>query len=62
MVKLKPCPFCGGKAKLKTFTMGTFKKRKFVYVECCVCGNRTYVDREPDSVEEAWNRRAEDGK
>ena len=40
--------------------MGTFKKRQFVYVECCVCGNRTSVDREPDCVEEAWNRRVSD--
>ena len=62
MAELKPCPFCGGEAKIRTVTIGTFKKRKFFYVKCCVCGNCTSVDREPEIVEEAWNRRAEDGK
>ena len=60
MAELKPCPFCGGRADLRTFTMGRFKKRKFLYVECCVCGNRTSVDREAEYVEEAWNRRTKD--
>ena len=62
MAELKPCPFCGGEAEMRTFTMGTFKKRKFVYAECSVCGIRTSVDNETRYVEKAWNRRAEDGK
>ena len=62
MSELKPCPFCGGKAKLRHYTSGTFKKTTVVYVECCVCRIRTPVEFEPECVEEAWNRRAEDGK
>ena len=62
MAELKPCPFCGGEAETRTFTMGRFKKRKFVYVECSVCGNRTSVDYETHHVEKAWNRRFTDEK
>lgn len=50
-IKLKPCPFCEGKA----VTIGG----NIFWVRCCECGaeTSTYVYRE--EAKEAWNRRAE---
>ena len=62
MAELKPCPFCGGEAKL-IYSM------PYNAVQCTKC--KTWGKTIVDSYEqqdgkyeaiEAWNRRAEDGK
>lgn len=61
--ELKPCPFCGGKAKFSLY-YGSLK------VVCIGCGARTKPrgERGTDKesvfriVGEAWNRRADNGK
>ena len=70
--ELKPCPFCGGKAKI----VGLRAAPTIFYVLCSEChaeicysihdddlGSRIIID--PNCVRnaaiEAWNRRAEDG-
>lgn len=59
MPKLKPCPFCGGKAfliKSKDFT-----GRSIYQVYCpatTVQAKTTWFDTEKEAVE-AWNRRTE---
>ncbi|MBR4472490.1 MAG: Lar family restriction alleviation protein [Oscillospiraceae bacterium] len=57
MSALKPCPFCGRKAKL-------IKTGKSWWTCCIGCGARTYgglypTDSAKESAIEAWNRRAE---
>ncbi len=58
MDKLKPCPFCGGKAKV-------MKMGYPHWVYCLVCGAKVHgrivgeVEGEKASVE-AWNRRVSD--
>lgn len=66
MEKLKPCPFCGGKAELyesEAYNLETEEKeeqiRFFAMCEECtalVCGLSKKV------AAERWNRRASDGK
>ena len=62
MVELKPCPFCGCKARSKTHISGKWKKTNWFYVVCSACGSRTSISDVKEEAEEAWNRRAEDGK
>lgn len=67
--ELKPCPFCGGEAKIKAAN----KNYGFTIWCQCECGARTvgycpYTDNEDSSLEsiescknsavEVWNRRA----
>ena len=70
MAELKPCPFCGGEARMKygkynlLGAYGTEETaRKWAGVWCVKCGIeqpiRKYVTKE--QAIEAWNRRAEDG-
>lgn len=71
MAELKPCPFCGGKARMKCGNynlLGAYgtaeTARKWFGVYCRSC-NTSQWPREFFSKEEAieaWNRRAEDGK
>ena len=58
MAELKPCPFCGGKARW-------VYRKPFGVVACKECGARPYLHcdeyEEMDSKNraiEAWNRRA----
>lgn len=61
MIELKPCPFCGGKARL--FVNGGVR----VICPKCYASTRILTDKmeyESNAVEtviEAWNRRADNG-
>ena len=51
-IKLKPCPFCGGEAKILNVD-----DRYTVKCRSCFCGTGIYKDS--GRASEAWNRRAE---
>lgn len=54
MSELKPCPFCGGHARI-------FRVNCFYYeAQCNVCGNRTAPYKYPETAIAAWNRRIHD--
>lgn len=64
MSKLKPCPFCGGKAELTTdVTAERYSKpRAMIYCTNCKIETRWFDDKNRDGtfVEEAvnaWNKR-----
>ena len=52
--ELKPCPFCGGRAKM--YNWGVWG------VRCTDCGAGSDWDIEEHKAIEAWNRRVEDGE
>lgn len=61
MVELKPCPFCGGEAKLVDFRDGA--NIIWRVVECQTCGAKgpgipkgIAID---DAIRMQWNRRAD---
>lgn len=59
--KLKPCPFCGGKAKYFKIKSKAMKSWRFIACLKCGCRTATYppVDYEISNiVVERWNRRA----
>jgi len=66
-ISLKPCPFCGGEARLKKHQ----RLEQTWYVQCSKCGIRTiYSTQAPyESWKDAmkcavnqWNARVENGK
>lgn len=57
MDKLKPCPFCGGKAFLWRYS---YKTSRVVCVECGACGAAGNGEGEEKVAAEAWNRRYND--
>lgn len=57
-VKLRECPFCGGKSKLKRFRSKYALFNVAYYVECSVCKVRTTMAFESEEPIESWNCRA----
>ena len=51
--KLKPCPFCGNKAKL-------YQNDNGFHVQCTMCANGTFPSDLKRTVVFKWNRRAND--
>lgn len=67
MEELKPCPFCGGKAKLHATTTRTYPNhcKHYCYCEKCYATGQSFSDFEDDGSSvfkavEAWNRRVSD--
>lgn len=64
MKELKPCPFCGGEAKV--YSVNLFKHE--IYVKCETCKSRTLTYKGGDFGDtaylaiQAWNRRANDDR
>ncbi|MDQ0204096.1 Lar family restriction alleviation protein [Pectinatus haikarae] len=62
MEKLKPCPFCGGKAKEResyvTNMNGTHVKH--YYCSCLTCHVSTESFKTITAARKAWNQRADD--
>lgn len=52
-IKLKPCPFCGGKA----LALG----HHVFWIRCLKCGAETTSCCSLEQAKEAWNRRADNG-
>ncbi len=59
MAELKPCPFCGGEAKIFTHRNERERTNPTV-VKCQVCGVKTAIHDRYGLAIEAWNRRAGD--
>ncbi len=53
MEELKPCPFCGGKAVMRTSA-----SKVCAWAKCTACGAESSVFSDHESAAEAWNRRA----
>ena len=54
--KLKPCPFCGGKAALFETTPPC---RKLFWIECRKCGAEIHGEKIKEEAIAAWNKRKE---
>ena len=67
MDKLKPCPFCGGKAKLVNEEQGITVSYIVSYILCTECKASSPVFRicteysSDKKAIEAWNSRAQEG-
>lgn len=61
--KLKPCPFCGGEARIGRRDYCFEDSNEYAmsahYVECSTCYVRTIEYKSKDGAADAWNRRAE---
>lgn len=64
--KLKPCPFCGGKAEIQVVEKGV---KSIIYCTTYYCGfmRRSFNNGDTDEnaalrLATAWNRRTDDGK
>ena len=60
MADLKPCPFCGGKELSEAQTKYFGMSARYT-IKCLKCmGEMTRTTKQ--KAENAWNRRAEDGR
>lgn len=55
-IKLKPCPFCGGKADI----LGENKYLPGTIVHCTECQVETPMYKNREDAIKAWNRRVQD--
>ena len=54
MTELKPCPFCGGETKIRTYSgMG----RTMFFVQCNDCAAESSCYDTKEEAVAAWNRR-----
>lgn len=61
MSELKPCPFCGGKAKkYSDFTYTKLTGATLHYIGCMNCGNRSAPRLSWNETIEKWNKRIGD--
>ena len=51
--RLKPCPFCGGRAKLMY--------APDVWIQCTACGSQSKLCAAPETAVERWNVRVTQG-
>lgn len=58
MIKLKLCPFCGGKPRIQSHPIA--QKKKQYAVQCQNCGARFWFFDKKYKAIEAWNRRVDD--
>ena len=65
LIDLKPCPFCGGEARIRTGITSSVPKLSKALVTCqkCLASTDWFCDTESDAefvfkAIEAWNRRA----
>ena len=52
-MELKPCPFCGGEAKI-------YRSKYDAFVGCDKCHISTWSGDSEQELVDAWNRRASD--
>lgn len=57
---LKPCPFCGSKAKMYRYYHHAFSNRVQTIVECTKCRCNSGDWGRVDEAIKAWNRRAKE--
>ena len=62
--RMKPCPFCGGEAKLvkRKFKVGFYPSGGTYYIHCKKCLVTTQPRTSAESVIETWNRRTNDAE
>ena len=55
--ELKPCPFCGGVAEIKTVTRHI--SNNLIVAKCTLCGasTKTFPEAKEDQCRAAWNIR-----
>lgn len=56
MNELKPCPFCGGEARINAYGFNQYS------VDCKICWVETPRKSGVKNAIESWNRRADNGK
>ena len=63
-MELKPCPFCGGEARVvfRPVRVGAHVSRGTYYVHCKTCLIATQPRKKQHLVVEVWNRRAGEGE